>query len=158
MNKLFSKKYTKFIAIILLIAIFFILDRYLKFIAINNFQNSSFKIIGDLLSFTFTANYFIAFSLPFSGPILNILIALIIIFLFYYLYYSAKQENNKLLTASFLLILVGAISNFIDRVTFGYVVDYIYLKHFTVFNLADVYISCGALLAIISLNKKPSSK
>lgn len=158
MNNLFSKKYIKLIAIILLIAIFFILDRYLKFLAITNFQNTSFSLLGNFLSFTFTANYYIAFSLPFSGPYLNILIALIIIFLFSYLYYSVRKENNNLLTIGFLLILVGAVSNFIDRVTLGYVADYIYLKHFTVFNLADVYISSGALLSIISLNKKPSSK
>lgn len=158
MNNLFSKKYIKFIAIILLIAIFFILDRYLKFIAINSFKNTSFNLIGDFLSFTFTSNYYIAFSLPFSGPALNILIALIIIFLFSYLFYSIRKYNNDLLIVSFLLILIGAVSNFIDRVTLGYVVDYIYLKNFTVFNMADVYISCGAIISIASLNKKAISK
>lgn len=153
MNNLFSKKTIKFIAIILLIAIFFILDRYLKFIAINNFQDYSLNLIGDFLRFTFTANYYIAFSLPFSGPMLNILIALIIIFLIFYLYYYIKKEDNKLLIFGFFLILIGAISNFIDRITLGYVIDCIYLKHFTVFNLADVYISSGAVISLISLQK-----
>jgi len=158
MNNLFSKKYIKFIAITLLIAIFFMLDRYFKLLAITSFADSSYILINNLLSFTFTANNYIAFSLPFSGPILNILIGLIIGFLVFYLYYSIRKEYNLLLIIGFLLILAGAISNFIDRITMSYVTDYIYLKNFTVFNLADVYISSGALLSIISLNKKPSSK
>ncbi len=134
------------------------LDRYLKFISINYFQGSSFSLIDNFLSFTFTANYYVAFSLPFSGPVLNILIALIIIFLFSYLFYSIRKDNNDLLTVGFLLILIGAISNFVDRITLGHVTDYIYLKHFTVFNLADVYISSGALISVISLYKKQVTK
>ena len=55
-----------------------------------------------------------------------------------------------------LLILLGALSNFFDRLAYGYVIDYFYLKNFTIFNLADASISGGAILALIGLNKKPS--
>lgn len=138
-----------------MIAIFFITDRYLKIIALSNYSEKSVYLFSDFLSFTFTPNYYIAFSLPFSGPILNIIIGLMIIGIITYLIYR-RQDYNKLLLIAALFILIGAISNFIDRIVCGYVIDYIYLEYFTVFNLADTYISIGSILAIISLNKKPS--
>ena len=153
MNKNIFKISLKNIAIILLIAIFFIIDRYLKSVAINNRDNSPVEIFGNLFTFTFTPNYYIAFSLPLSGVILTALIGLIILALTIFLGYLVKERQSKLLAAGLFLILLGAISNFIDRLFFGYVVDYLYLRYFTVFNLADMYISIGALISLISLKK-----
>jgi len=52
------------------------------------------------------------------------------------------------------LILGGAIGNLIDRLRFGYVVDYIdiYIKsyHWPAFNIADAAISIGALLLCLA--------
>jgi len=154
MNKLFAKINFKNIAIILMIAIFFIADRFLKFLANGKLANSSFKLINDLFTFNFSANHFIAFSLPLYGPWLNLIIGLIILILIHFLIKAIKNKE-KIITAGLSLILTGAISNLIDRLLFGYVIDYLYLKYFTIFNLADVYISVGAILIIISLYKKP---
>jgi signal peptidase II len=154
MNNQIQKKYKKFIAIILMIAIFFMADRYLKYIAINSLAGSSHNLLGNFLTFTFIPNSYIAFSLPFSGPLLNIIILLMIISIFAYLINYLRKKPNTLFFIGMLLILLGAISNFSDRIIYGYVIDYIYLKHFTVFNLADAYITIGAILTIISLNKK----
>ncbi|MCK4553620.1 signal peptidase II [Candidatus Parcubacteria bacterium] len=128
----------------ILIGIFFIaLDRFLKFLAVNDFLNNK-KIIGDFFKFNFASNYNIAFSLPLSGWWLNILIILIIIALIYnLLYLLLKQRYNQ---ANLLLIIIfGAISNLFDRIKFGYVIDYFDLKYFTVFNLADVMIVGGVI-------------
>jgi signal peptidase II len=156
MNKFKLKTYKFYIAITLFIAIFFISDRYLKILSSANFSHSAFNLISDFFTFTFTPNYFIAFSLPFSGPWLNIFIGLIIIILITYLVYCLKKEINYLLIIGLSLIILGAISNFMDRLTYGYVIDYFYLRHFTIFNLADVGISVGALLSLVAINKKPS--
>lgn len=156
MNKTILKINRYNIAIALLIAIFFSTDRYLKILSQNLDSTSNFKLIKDFFSFTFTPNYNIAFSLPFSGIILNFLIGVIIIALFFFLFFLNKEKINIFLSFSLLMILLGAISNFIDRLSYGYVIDYFYLQYFTVFNLADVGISLGALLALIAINKKPS--
>ena len=137
-----------------MIAIFFILDRYLKNLALNNFSNSSLTLIKDYLSFTFTPNYYIAFSLPLSGYLLNTAIGLMIIAIVIYLFYLIKNKKSKLLLAGTSLLFSGAISNFIDRISSGYVIDYIYLKYFTVFNFADAAIFIGTILILISVNKK----
>ncbi|HEY8946411.1 MAG TPA: signal peptidase II, partial [Polyangiaceae bacterium] len=42
-----------------------------------------------------------------------------------------------------LLVTAGAIGNYLDRIFRGYVVDFVHLKHWPVFNVADVYITVG---------------
>jgi signal peptidase II len=49
------------------------------------------------------------------------------------------------------LIFAGAIGNFIDRLKQQYVVDFIYFSpiDFPVFNVADIYVTCGCALMIV---------
>jgi signal peptidase II len=61
--------------------------------------------------------------------------------------------------AGFALALGGALGNLADRILRGYVVDFVRLPHWPVFNLADVWISIGVgLLALAMLrgDLKPS--
>jgi signal peptidase II len=44
------------------------------------------------------------------------------------------------------LITAGAIGNYLDRVVRGYVVDFVHVHHWPVFNVADVYITAGYIL------------
>jgi signal peptidase II len=155
MNNFISKISLKNIAVILIIAIFFIADRYLKFIALANYATEPIRLIRNIFSFNFTPNYYMAFSLPFGGTILNSLIILIIfslIFLIFYLILNKQDQRCIALLLTF--ILFGAISNILDRLVYGYVIDYFELKYFTVFNLADAMISLGALIIILKSLKK----
>jgi len=149
MNKIINSLDIKKIAWLGAGAIFFMFDRYLKSIAIK--EHSHFKIIGDWLIFNFVPNRNIAFSLPINGSGLNIIICLIIIGIILYLLLA---KSNNLEKISFFIILLGAISNLIDRLQYSYVIDYLDLKWFTIFNLADVLISFGTILLIYSLLKK----
>ena len=56
-----------------------------------------------------------------------------------------------------MLILVGAIGNIIDRLVWGYVIDYIDVNYF-VCNLADIFIFVGALLLLIDMVKRGAWK
>jgi lipoprotein signal peptidase len=47
-------------------------------------------------------------------------------------------------------ILVGALSNGMDRLLYGRVVDFLSLKYFAIFNVADIVISIGACLLVVS--------
>jgi signal peptidase II len=118
-----------------------VLDRWLKVLALHNFSTS---LLGNVLKFNFVKNYYIAFSLPISGVWLNLLIGLIILVLIYYFIWLFKKPSR--LEAGFIfLVILGAISNLFDRVSFGFVVDYFDLSYFTIFNLADVMICLGVL-------------
>lgn len=45
-----------------------------------------------------------------------------------------------------LLVTAGAIGNYLDRIFRGYVVDFVHLQHWPVFNVADVYVTVGYML------------
>ena len=49
------------------------------------------------------------------------------------------------------ILLSGIISNLIDRLAFGYVIDYIDLRIWPAFNIADVAITIGVLMLFIQL-------
>lgn len=47
------------------------------------------------------------------------------------------------------LILVGACSNILDRIRYGFVIDFINVPFWSVFNVADIYIVVGALALLL---------
>jgi signal peptidase II len=152
MNNILSNKNFKNLAIILIIALFFVSDRFLKYLALN--QSAPKPLLGQTFLFNLTKNYNISFSLPFHGPILNALVTVIILLLILVIYKLILKEKKLNLKISLLtFILFGAISNMVDRLLYGYVIDYLELKYFTVFNLADAMISIGVLILIFSLMK-----
>ena len=87
-------------------------------------------------------NFGSAFSLPIPKEIL-VIIAVLISFWAIWSYY----ENNTTEDFTF-LILAGAIGNLIDRIRLGYVIDFINLQVWPVFNFADIYISLAVFLLI----------
>ena len=58
------------------------------------------------------------------------------------------HKHGRPFEAGSALVLGGAVGNLIDRVRVGYVVDFIDLRFWPVFNLADVAITAGALLLV----------
>lgn len=62
-----------------------------------------------------------------------------------------KANTLKVLRICIVMILAGAIGNFIDRMRFQYVIDFIYFKliDFPVFNIADCYVTIGFFITII---------
>jgi signal peptidase II len=152
MNKAFIKQLKlKNIAIIFIIAIFFVIDRYLKKLALGLSSNEEFIIIGKVLSFKMTPNYQIAFSLPMPTYIIlpiTLVIIITLIFIIFKLILKNKNINHEILALT--LIVLGAISNLFDRLQFSYVIDYLYLKNFSILNIADIMISLGTIFFIIS--------
>lgn len=143
------------IAIISVIAIFFILDRFLKNLALKLAVGESYNLIGDILSFSFAKNPYIAFSLPINPNIINILVVVIIASLtitIFFLIYKQKGFNLSIIILT--LILLGAISNMLDRWQYAYVIDYLSIKNISVFNLADAMIFIGFISYIYSINLK----
>ncbi|HZJ41702.1 MAG TPA: signal peptidase II [Patescibacteria group bacterium] len=160
MNKLFRVNSDFFnIAIISLIAIFFSLDRYLKNLALNLNIGENYPLITDYFSFSFAKNSNIAFSLPLSTKIIFPIIITAIIFLTFAI--TSNIYKKRALTLDSLLltfILFGAISNMLDRLLYGYVIDYLSLKNFSIFNLADIMITLTSFFYIFYITKQTKRK
>ena len=77
-------------------------------------------------------------------------------------FFIKKNKKEPLALWSFTFILAGAIGNLIDRIYYGYVIDFIYLYvndfYWPAFNIADSFITIGAFLLIFDMMKKSREK
>jgi signal peptidase II len=65
-----------------------------------------------------------------------------------------RKLGTRLQRAGALLIIAGAVGNTIDRLVFGSVTDFIYIRPWPAFNLADMLLFFGVALLLLSLIKK----
>ncbi|HOW59903.1 MAG TPA: signal peptidase II [Candidatus Omnitrophota bacterium] len=129
-------------------------DQFSKFLALRYLSlQTSISVIPQVLDLTLLMNPGVAFGL-FSGytPILFGVITISLAFLF--LFVNRSHHDSSLLARWGLsLILGGAIGNWIDRLRFDAVIDFIDFRIWPVFNLADSAISIGVCLYILSMLK-----
>lgn len=127
-----------------------IADQIIKFFVSTNLKETgSVSVIDNLLSFTYVENNGVAFG-SFVGNrwifvvLTTALIAAILIYMF------KKKPKSKLFYASVALVVGGGIGNLIDRIFYGYVIDYISLSFFPpVCNFADYCITVGTVLLMV---------
>lgn len=109
-------------------------------------EGESVSIIARVLSFTYTRNTGAAFSL-FSQHTwwLTIISLLFVVGFFVYDFFAFSK--NGWYTASFVLIMAGAVGNLYDRAVFGFVRDFIKFDFisFPIFNLADTFLTVGMI-------------
>lgn len=139
----------------IIIIIWIILDLFTKNLALK-FLYNKIDIFWNFLFLKYIENSWVAFSiqLPFIKIFTVILIFMIPL---YYFYEKRNIKSNKyLLDLSFWLILAWSIWNWYERVFNGKVIDFIWIKYFAIFNLADIFITIWAViyLYIIFKNKK----
>jgi len=138
----------------LIIIIWVILDLFTKNLALNNLQEKV-NLFSNFLYFKYVENTWVAFSLQI--PELKYFTIILIILIFYY-YFSERKviKNKKLIDLSFWLILAWAIWNWYERILNEKVIDFIWVKYFSVFNLADIFITIWAIIYLYVLfkNKK----
>ena len=139
-----------FILISILIILF---DQFTK--NIININHKSL-INTDLIFFSidYVKNYGAAFNILSGSRIFLSTISIIItMFLIYFILNKKNLSNLDLLSYSF--ILGGTIGNGFDRLTKGYVIDFINLSfiNFPVFNIADISINIGLIFIVYGLIK-----
>lgn len=142
----------KMIAISLAVIFFAAADRFLKVLAFND-QAGQINLLGEILKFSYKSNYYIAFSLPLYGVWLKAAVAVIILLLFFYLL-KEIISGRRLTAVCLFAVALGAASNLFDRLKYGYVIDYLDLKYFTVFNLADIMIAAGVVGLLFTRSNK----
>lgn len=125
-------------------------DQVIKYLVVANInENQVIPVITNLLNFTHIHNEGVAFGM-FDGmrwvfvALTVVLLAGIIGIMF------KKRPDSKMFYISVALIVGGGIGNLIDRIMFGYVIDYISLSFFPpICNFADYCITFGTALLII---------
>jgi signal peptidase II len=138
----------------------FIIDHYLKLLTTTK------EGCAWIFCLSKTTNNGAAFSL-FSGfnfiIILAIIVALIVLFLTAFFYIKTRwtgknHEHPGLVGFAMPLIFAGTLSNMLDRILLGHVVDYLSIGlpilNLTTFNIADLANTAGIILLVIFLFKK----
>lgn len=115
--------------------------------------NETINLIDNFFRITYVKNTGAAFSFFSNNTILVIIISVVVIgFLLFYIY--KNKGNNKLENVSYAFILGGAIGNLIDRLVYGYVIDFLDFEILSynapIFNLADTFIVIGVILFLIN--------
>lgn len=135
---------------ILLIVLF---DQVTKQLAAHDLQGGEVKIlIPGLVQLHYAQNTGMAFSM-FSGA-RWVFVVLTTILCVGVLIYMFKDKCSSLwLYWSLGVIAAGGIGNLIDRVLYGYVVDFIepVFVNFAIFNIADCAVTCGAVSFVLCL-------
>ena len=132
---------------------FLIIDIVSKFIISRICTlNNSVSVINNFFSITYTHNYGGAWSILSSSTLFITVISIIVITgIIYYMY--KHKINNNFEKMGYILLLSGAIGNLIDRIIYGYVIDFldfnIFGYNFPIFNIADICIVCGIFIIVI---------
>ena len=140
--------------------IFFVLvvfDLLSKKIVFDSIDLHTFISLTFFLDLTHIHNFGVSFGL-FSGlisPRLLIILGLLVVGFIFYLMKSASDTFEEW---SLLIIISGALSNIIDRIFNGYVIDFIYFHYkdffWPTFNFADIYITIGIIMMVINILRK----
>ncbi len=137
-----------------IILVFWILIDFISKYFANIYLQNKINILWDFIYLQFILNPWIAFWIKVNTILLKIVTICLIIIIFYYYRYEKKEYNTKLLDISFWLILAWAIWNAIERVFYWNVIDFIWIKYFSIFNLADSFITIWAILYLyLTFNK-----
>ncbi len=151
-----------FISVIIALALVLV-DRFTKNYFADYF-NGSFdyaskkEIIPDFFFFTLKANTGAAWSflsdVDWAQTFFKILTSVAFIALIF-VYVYAVRNNSRWLQITVAVMFAGAIGNFIDRLAYGYVIDFIGFKFgnyiFPIFNVADICLTVGTCMFIVYL-------
>ncbi len=133
-------------------AVLVIIDQIIKYFVSAYLQPvGSINVIDNLFSLVYVENRGVAFGM-FSGmhwvfiALTSVLLAIIIFYMF------KKRPKGRFFYICAALIVGGGVGNLIDRIFYGYVIDYISLSFFPpVCNFADYCITAGTILLVIYL-------
>lgn len=114
-----------------------------------NTMTNFIPLIGDTVRIAYSHNTGVAFSMFQGHPEILTVIALMVISGAIYFYAKHLPNERRLMQLTMGLILGGAFGNLTDRIRLGYVVDFMQVGWFPIFNVADSAISVGAALLML---------
>ncbi|MBL7151520.1 MAG: signal peptidase II [Candidatus Omnitrophica bacterium] len=148
--------------IFIIVLIILSLDQLTKHVLNINFApGESLPVIKNIFYLTLVHNRGGAFGILKNQTHLFILTSVFAIVLICYSLKEHGRQKISVYVLSLAFILAGAIGNLIDRVFFGYVIDFLDFRIWPVFNLADSAITIGAVMlgwAILTSKETQSVK
>lgn len=140
-----SKKYK----IVIFVTALVLLEQLTKIVILMNREKLPITVINNVFMLSYVENSGVAFGIKVGNIWSFIVINIVILGIIIKFMYSQLQELNNKTIILLSLVLAGGISNLIDRVFRGYVVDFLDITpiiNFPVFNFADIMIVVAVLI------------
>lgn len=133
------------------------LDQYTKALAVAHLKNQQPFIIWDgVFELLYSENRGAAFGLLQGRQGFFFLIGIVVLAAAGYAMIRMpgwQEKRYHWLKICVIMITAGAVGNMIDRITQGYVVDFLYFKliNFPIFNVADIFVTTATALLFVVL-------
>ncbi|MEK7122731.1 MAG: signal peptidase II [Patescibacteria group bacterium] len=124
-------------SIIAFFIVLFAFDRLTKLIAL--FTSSSVLTLNPKAFFIFD-----------DSALSTVLLLILVALLGAWFVHELNNRSHIFVSTGAALIVAGALSNTLDRVRYGAVIDWIPFRGVSVFNVADAYIVIGCVLVLVS--------
>lgn len=131
------------------------IDQVTKWIVRSQFDipGQSVKVLGNFFKFTYVQNRGGAWGILSGKKWFFILVTIIALGFFGFFMKDFDLKVKPVYSVGLCLMIAGTIGNFIDRLVFEYVTDFLdfvfFGWDFPVFNFADICLTCGVVMVII---------
>lgn len=143
MKNISDKKINKKYKIVIFVTILVLLEQLTKIVILKNRENLPITVINNVFMLSYVENSGVAFGIKVGNVWSFIIVNIVILGIIIKFMYSQLQELNNKTIIILSLVLAGGISNLVDRIFRGYVVDFLDITpiiNFPVFNFADIMI------------------
>lgn len=156
-----GRQVLRIVLLVLLTAGMFGCDHATKAVATSSLGGGqSVSIVGDIVELRWTPNPDVAFSMmrnlgltPWSSPVVLAVMATGAMALLLAVWWRSRKEGTWV-NVGFAAAFAGALGNIVDRISHGYVVDFIHVKRWPVFNVADILVVVGIAVAFLAKRRK----
>lgn len=131
--------------------ILLIIDRLTKWWAFSTMDRGvPNNLIGNVIRLTRVHNEGGAFGI-FPGGGIVFLVVSGVVSLILFLILLTMQIDSRLIRTGMAFVLAGALGNLVDRIQWGYVLDFFEIRGFPIFNVADACITVGAAFIVLAI-------
>lgn len=136
-----------------IIVLLVILDQFTKYLAVRYLKGKPpVVVLKGVLELQYLENTGSAFSMFRGQRLLILLVGAIVLATAVFFLYKLPADKKFCITHILISIMIaGAVGNMIDRIRFGYVVDFVslILIHFPIFNAADCYVVVSTVILFV---------
>ena len=148
-----TKRITHYITALISVVVLVCIDQFTKYLVVGHLKDRpAYVLIRNIFQLEYLENRGAAFGIFQNQRWFFVIMTVVILVIVSWFYGRTPVEKRYLpLRICMIVLTAGAIGNFIDRLTRGYVVDFFYfsLIDFPIFNVADIYVTVTFIVLVL---------
>ena len=148
-----TKRITHYITALISVVVLVCIDQFTKYLVVGHLKDRpAYVLIRNIFQLEYLENRGAAFGIFQNQRWFFVIMTVVILVIVSWFYGRTPVEKRYLpLRICMIVLTAGAVGNFIDRLTRGYVVDFFYfsLIDFPIFNVADIYVTVTFIVLVL---------